>query len=106
VWKEYRRVKRRLIILVLGWLPFGFLIVGVASLVHWLYKIGFVKFGFVLEKSNFVLGISYMAFAMVTLFQYQLFRCPNCDVCLWMQQIHRRTCRNCGIPINPSTSKS
>jgi hypothetical protein len=106
MWKEYRRVKRRLIILVLGWVPFCLIFAGVSSLVYWLYKFGLVKLGFVLEIFNSVLSISYMVFVMITLMQYQLYRCPNCEASLWMQQIHRRTCRTCGIPINPSTDKA
>ena len=106
MWKEYRRIKQRLIILVLGWFPFGALILGLSSLAHWLYKFGLIKFSSVLGIFNLVLFISYMAFWMVTEFQYQGYRCPNCDVSFRGRQRYRRTCPECGIPINPSTGKA
>jgi hypothetical protein len=100
MWKEYRRIKQRLILLILGWFPFGILVFGISSLSDWLCKFGLIKFGFVLGIFNLVLGISYMVFAMVTWLQYISYRCPSCDVSFRGRQLYRRTCPECGIPIN------
>jgi len=32
MWREYRRIKLRLIILGLGWMPFGFVVLEVSNL--------------------------------------------------------------------------
>jgi hypothetical protein len=53
-----------------------------------------------LDKVGFVLGISYAVFMMITIMQYQLFRCPNCGVSFFGRNYFLRTCRGCDIPIN------
>lgn len=87
MWREYQRIKLKLIILVLGWLPFGALLLEVSSLNH------------VLEPVTFLL-IPYMVFGTYTLLRFLLYRCPTCSVSFFGGQLHRRTCPKCGIPIN------
>jgi hypothetical protein len=100
MWREYRRIKLRLVVLISGWFPFGILVFGMSSLADSLCEFGLIKFSFVLGIINLVMAVFYMAFGMVTLFQYQGYRCPNCDVSFRGRQLYRRTCPGCGIPIN------
>ena len=87
MWRGYRRIKLRLIILVLGWMPFGILLLEISSLNRRLEPITFLM-------------IAYLVYMFVTMLQYLSYRCPNCDVSLFGRQLYRRTCPGCGILIN------
>jgi len=87
MWSGYRRIKLRLIILALGWMPFGVLLLEISSLNRRLESITFLM-------------IAYWVYLIVTMLQYLSYRCPNCDVSLFGRQLYRRTCPGCGILIN------
>ncbi len=88
LWAGYRRVKRRLIILALGWMPFGFLLLEISTLNRRL------------EPVTFLL-IAYMAYLFITLLQFETYRCPKCGASLFLRlQLFPRKCAGCGIPIN------
>lgn len=86
MWRGYRRVKRRLIVLALGWIPFGVLV----------GKISSINQGF--EYISFLI-VLYALFLFFTLVQFQLIRCPNCGVRLHFRR-SRGKCGGCGIRIN------
>ena len=86
MWRKYRRVKRRLIVLALGWIPFGILILTISSLNR--------EFEYV----SIVTAI-YLLYLFYTLVQFELIRCPNCGVRLHIRRSFR-TCGGCGIRIN------
>jgi hypothetical protein len=88
LWAGYRRVKRRLIVLALGWIPFAYLFLEISDMNPRLWPI------------IFLLG-AYFVYLMITLIQFQLSRCPNCHVPLFGGlQLFPRQCRGCGIRIN------
>jgi len=87
MWKEYRRIKLRLIILFLAWMPLGFLILKLSSLNHRLEPVSLLLF-------------AYMGYIGFTLIQVMTYRCPNCDTSLFGRRLYPRTCPGCGIPIN------
>jgi hypothetical protein len=87
MWREYRRIKLRLIILALGWMPFGFLLLEVSTLNRQLEPITLLMF-------------PYFVYTMFILMRFQSYRCPNCGVSLFVGRFFRRTCKGCGIQIN------
>lgn len=88
MWAGYRRVKRRLIILALGWIPFGFLLLEISTLNRLLEPITFLM-------------VVYLVWLMVTLLQFETYRCPKCGVSLFLRlPLFPRKCAGCGIPIN------
>jgi hypothetical protein len=86
-WREYRRIKLRLIILALGWMPFVVVVLEVSTLNRRLEPITILMF-------------PYLLYTMYVMLRFQLYRCPNCGVSLFVLQLYRRTCPGCGIPIN------
>jgi hypothetical protein len=88
VWSEYRRIKRRLLILLLGWFPFVIL-VGMG--------LGRILGTFV---PSYVLTAAYMVFLAFTYLQWGLYACPNCGTSYRGRQMYRRTCPQCGLAIN------
>jgi Cytochrome oxidase complex assembly protein 1 len=86
MWQKYRRAKWRLIVLALGWMPFGVLIWSIASLNRELELVSF-------------LIVVYALYLFYTLVQFELIRCPNCGVRLHFRRSFR-TCGGCGIGIN------
>jgi hypothetical protein len=65
MWRKYRRVKWRLIVLALGWIPFGVLVLEISSLSR----------GF--EYVSLLLVV-YLLYLFYTLVEFELIRCPNC----------------------------
>jgi len=86
MWRKYRRVKWRLIVLALGWIPFGVLVLEISSLSR----------GFEYVS---LLSVVYTLYLFYTLVQFELIRCPNCGVRLHIRRSFR-TCGGCGIRIN------
>lgn len=86
MWRTYRRVKRRLIVLALGWIPFGILILTISSLSRGLEIVSIVI-------------VAYALYLFYTLVQFELIRCPNCGVRLHIRRSFR-ICGGCGIRIN------
>lgn len=90
-WKEYRRLKETLLVLILGWIPFGLLI------------------GYVLPKLSGAYVATYIAAAMygialmISWLRYALYSCPNCGASLRGSQFYRKQCRECGEIINRRT---
>ena len=67
MWTKYRRVKWRLIVLALGWIPFGVLVLEISSLSR----------GF--EYASLFIVV-YALYLFYTLVKFELIRCPNCGV--------------------------
>jgi hypothetical protein len=86
IWRKYRRAKWRLIVLALGWIPFGVLVLEISSLSR----------GF--EYASLFIVV-YALYLFYTLVKFELIRCPNCGVRLHIRRSFR-TCGGCGIRIN------
>ena len=87
-WNHYRQVKLRLIVLLLGWIPFGVLIGGPLPVVLHDYR------------PTYVLAIVYMLVIGWTWLQYGFYPCPGCGSALRGQQFYRKTCPTCSTVIN------
>jgi hypothetical protein len=88
LWGHYRRVKRRLIILALGWMPVVFLLLEISTLNRRLEPVTWLLF-------------AYMVWFMIALLQFQTYRCPKCGVSLFLRLgFFFRKCAGCGIAIN------
>jgi uncharacterized membrane protein YfcA len=87
-WTAYRRVKKRLLILLAGWLPFGFL-------VGW--PLPYLLHSYM---PTYVLALAYALFLLYSWLTYAFFSCPNCGNALRGRQLYRKTCPNCGTKIN------
>src|SRR5579872_3346618 len=88
MWSEYRRIKHRLLILLLGWISFGMLLgTGLP-----------VIFGTFVP--SYVLAVAYTIFMAYTFLRYGLYPCPNCRRAYRGAQLYRQTCLRCGVPIN------
>jgi hypothetical protein len=88
LWRHYRRVKRRFILLALGWMPFCVLLLEISTLNRRLEPITLLLF-------------AYMAWFMVALLQFETYRCPKCGVSFFLRwPPFPRKCAGCGIPIN------
>lgn len=89
-WAAYRKIKARLLWLLLGWIPFGFII------------------GYILPEISGTFVPTYLAAGlygialMISWLQYVLYSCPHCGTVLRGTQFFLRRCRVCGEPINPS----
>jgi len=88
-WHGYRVIKTRLIVLLIGWIPFGTLL-GIGSP---------VIFGS--YKPAYFFALAYVLFMAYTWLMYGLYPCPTCGNALRGRQLYSSTCRNCGAPINP-----
>ena len=88
-WHDYRVTKTRLIVLLIGWLPFGALL-GISSP---------AIFGS--YKPAYFLALCYVIFAAYSWLMYGFYPCPICGNALRGRQLYSSTCRNCGAPINP-----
>ena len=80
-WGEYDRTRKLLAGLLLGWVPFGFLV------------------GYLLPKLFGTYVPTYVA-AAVYGFGLMIIPCPNCGNSLKGRQLYRRTCPTCGVSIN------
>lgn len=87
-WTEYRRTKRRLIYLIIGWVPFGILLGEAVPAIFGTYT------------PSYVLAMIYVLILAFTALQYGLSACPNCGVSYRGRQFYRSTCPKCGVPIN------
>jgi hypothetical protein len=87
-WHDYRVAKTRLIILLLGWMPFGALM-GIGSP---------VIFGS--YTPAYVLAIAYTLFIGYSWLMYAFYPCPNCGNALRGRQLFHSVCKNCDVPIN------
>ncbi len=88
-WSDYKRVKFRLILLLVCWIPFG-AVIG-------------ILLPAVLDTFTITYGLA-VVYALYTGFvwlQYGFYSCPNCGVAYCGRQLWRRTCPKCGIEINP-----
>jgi predicted RNA-binding Zn-ribbon protein involved in translation (DUF1610 family) len=88
MWKEYRRIKHRLLILLFGWVPFGMLL-----------GIGLPRI-FGTFVPSYVLAFAYVIVLAYTFLQYGLYPCPNCGSRYMNRQLFHSTCGQCGIQIN------
>ena len=86
-WREYRKVKLRLVALLCGWLPFGILI-------GWLlpHLVGSFLPTYILA-GLYALGLLY------SWLTYAFFPCPNCGQSFRGRQLYRSTCPHCGVLI-------
>jgi hypothetical protein len=88
VWSEYRRIKLRLLIMVIGWLPFMILVVVAVPNIFGTYT------------PSFALALTYMVAMAYTLLMYLGYSCPNCGTSYKGRQLFHQTCHKCGLPIN------
>jgi hypothetical protein len=93
-WREYRKVKQRIIVLLAGWMPFGLLIGGLLPVILRTYT------------PTYVLATGYMLWVCFAWLQYASYPCPNCGKSLRCAQLYRKTCPKCGTAINPTVSKT
>lgn len=87
-WKDYRRIKLRLIVLLMGWVPFGVIIGALLPKVLHTYT------------PTYVLAIAYTLAIGYTWLQYGFYPCPKCGLTLRGRQLYCSTCPKCGNPIN------
>lgn len=92
MWKEYRRIKHRLLILIFGWIPFGVLCIAALPGIFGTYV------------PSYALALAYMVLLGYTLLQYQSYPCPNCGHSFRGRQLYRQTCPKCSEPINQSSA--
>ena len=88
VWNEYRQIRLRLIILLIGWIPFALISVIASSVI------------FHSEELGYGASIAYMCFSAYTALKYLLYPCPQCGVLLAGKQLYRRSCPRCEVLIN------
>jgi uncharacterized membrane protein YfcA len=88
MWKKYRSIKLRLLVLLFGWIPFG-LILGAALP---------AMFGSYVP--SYALGLAYLLVLAYTFLQYALYPCPNCGASYRAKQLFRQECPRCAVPIN------
>lgn len=88
MWKEYRRIKKLVLILVFGWLPFGFVLGQIVPQI----------FGTFVPA--YALAMAYVLFLFITWLRYCLYLCPRCGTSFRGRQIYRKNCLKCGLPIN------
>ncbi len=87
-WSEYRRVKRRLIVLLIGWVPVLLVVGGLLPIILHIYV------------PSYLIAVAYMLLTGFAWLQYVFSSCPNCGVTLRGRQLYRRTCPQCGVVIN------
>src|ERR1700732_941506 len=88
-WHGYRVLKTRLLILLVGWIPFGALL-GIGS------PIIFGSY-----KPAYAFALAYILFTAYTWLTYGFYPCPNCGNSLSGRQLFGSKCKHCGTPINP-----
>jgi predicted RNA-binding Zn-ribbon protein involved in translation (DUF1610 family) len=88
MWGKYRGIKLRLLVLLVGWIPFG-LILGAALP---------AMFGSYVP--SYALGVVYLLSLAYTFLQYALYPCPNCGASYRAKQLYQQKCPRCGVPIN------
>jgi|SRR5271157_5331277 len=85
--KEYRRLKKVLLVLVFGWVPFGLLIGYVLPALSGTYVATYIAAG--------LYGVA----LMVSWLRYAFYSCPNCGTSLRGSQLYRKSCRKCGVKL-------
>ena len=88
VWAEYRRLKLRFQVLLIGWLPFGVLCGAAIPAIIGTYI------------PSYALALAYGLFLLYTWFMYLGYPCPNCGKSLRGRQLFWKTCKHCGLEIN------
>ena len=94
MWGEYRRIKLRLIVMVLGWMPFGMLLMSTVPKIFSTYV------------PCYVLALAYVVVMAYTMLMYMGYPCPNCGTSFRGRQLYRRICPQCSTPINVSGGES
>lgn len=93
MWSEYRRIKLRLLVLLLGWIPFGVLLgAGLPKIFH-------------SYTPSYVLAAVYVVLMAYTFLQFGLYPCPNCGMSFKCWQLFGQSCPNCGLAINRERPK-
>jgi hypothetical protein len=92
-WQDYRKVKLRLIVLLIGWIPFGILMGALVPVVLHSYA------------PSYVAAVVYVLFIGFSWLQYGLYPCPICGSSYRGRQLYREACPKCGTPINQSSAQ-
>jgi hypothetical protein len=90
MWNEYRRIKLRLLVLLIGWVPFGVLCGAGLPFIFGTYV------------PSYALAAAYMLFTAYSFLKYELYPCPNCGSSLRGRQLFQKVCSNCCVEINSS----
>jgi hypothetical protein len=88
VWVNYRHLKLRFLVLLIGWVPFGVLC-GVA-----------IPAIFGSYVPCYALALAYALFMAYTWLMYLGYPCPNCGRSLAGRQLFWKKCKSCGLEIN------
>jgi hypothetical protein len=88
VWADYRNLKLRLLVLLVGWVPFGVLCGAAIPVIFGTYV------------PSYALALAYMLFAAYTWLMYVAYPCPKCGKSLRGRQLFWKTCKHCGLEIN------
>lgn len=88
-WKDYRKIKLRLIVLLCGCIPFGLLLTDVLPDVMGGYA------------PSCLLGGCYICFTGFSWLQYRSYPCFYCRRPYRGEQLYRKRCSHCGVLINP-----
>ena len=90
-WKEYQWIKKALLVLIFGWVPFGLLIGYILPALSGTYFATYVAAG--------LYGVA----LMILWLRYAFYGCPHCGTSLRGSQFYGKSCRNCGEIINRKT---
>jgi hypothetical protein len=89
-WQDYRKVKLRLIVLLVDWIPFGILMGALVPVILHSYT------------PSYVGAVIYMLVIGFNWLRCGFYPCPVCGTSYRGSQLYRKTCAKCGTPINQS----
>jgi hypothetical protein len=87
-WQGYRKAKLRLIVLLVGWIPFGIFVGALLPIILHTYT------------ASYVLAVAYMLLVGWSWLEYGFYPCPECGISYRGPQLYRKTCPKCGAIIN------
>ena len=88
IWADYRHLKLRFLVLLIGWLPFGVVCGAAIPAIFGTYV------------PSYALALAYALFLLYTWLMYLCYPCPNCGKSLWGRQLFSKACKHCGLEIN------
>jgi len=90
VWADYRHLRLRLVVLLIGWVPFGVLCGAAIPVI-----VG-------MHVPSYALALAYLLFLAYTWLMYAFYPCPNCGKSLRGRQLFWKACKQCGLEIDTS----